>query len=42
MTNYFRYGNVKSKFKEWDAWIKRRLWMVQLRSWRDVKNSIGF
>jgi len=36
--NYFRYGNVKGKFKTWDSWIRRRLRMVQLRSWRKVKN----
>ncbi len=36
--NYFRYGNVKTKFDEWDSWIRRRLRMVQLRSWRKVKN----
>ncbi|WP_181917263.1 group II intron maturase-specific domain-containing protein [Virgibacillus dokdonensis] len=36
--NYFRYGNVKSKFREWDSWVRRRLRMVQLRSWRKVKN----
>lgn len=35
--NYFRHGQVKSKFKNWDAWIRRRLRMVQLRSWRYVK-----
>lgn len=36
--NYFRYGNVKTKFKDWDSWIRRRIRMVQLRSWRKVKN----
>src|SRR5699024_6599623 len=36
--NYFRYGNVKGKFRDWDSWIRRRLRMVQLRSWREVKN----
>jgi len=36
--NYFRHGNVKTKFGNWDAWIRRRLRMVQLRSWRYVKN----
>ncbi|WP_096186455.1 group II intron reverse transcriptase/maturase [Evansella halocellulosilytica] len=36
--NYFRYGNVKNKFKVWDSWIRRRLRMVQLRSWRHIKN----
>lgn len=36
--NYFRHGNVKTKFDNWDSWIRRRLRMVQLRSWRYVKN----
>lgn len=36
--NYYRYGNVKTKFGHWDSWIRRRLRMVQLRSWRHVKN----
>lgn len=36
--NYFRYGNVKTKFREWDSWIRRRLRMVQLRSWRHIKS----
>lgn len=36
--NYFRFGHVKSIFKMWDAWIRRRLRMIQLRSWRHVKH----
>lgn len=36
--NYFRFGNVKKKFRLWDSWIRRRLRMVQLRSWRHVKH----
>ena len=36
--NYFGHGHVKGKFREWDAWIRRRLRMIQLRSWRHVKN----
>lgn len=36
--NYFGKGNVKTLFKGLDAWIRRRLRMVQLRSWRHVKN----
>ncbi|MEK3988420.1 group II intron reverse transcriptase/maturase [Robertmurraya sp. FSL R5-0851] len=36
--NYFGKGNVKSLFKKLDSWIRRRLRMVQLRSWRHVKN----
>lgn len=34
--NYFKYGNVKTKFRKYDSWIRRRLRMVQLRSWRKV------
>lgn len=37
--NYFRFGHVATKFKKWDAWIRRRLRMVQLRSWRN-RNSL--
>lgn len=36
--NYFRYGQVKTTFRTWDAWIRRRVRMIQLRSWRHVKN----
>lgn len=34
--NYFGYGTVKSRFRNLDAWIRRRLRAVQLRSWRHV------
>ncbi|MFC0274484.1 group II intron maturase-specific domain-containing protein [Metabacillus herbersteinensis] len=36
--NYFGKGNVKTLFKSLDGWIRRRLRMVQLRSWRYVRN----
>lgn len=36
--NYFGKGNVKTLFKYLDGWIRRRLRMVQLRSWRYVRN----
>jgi RNA-directed DNA polymerase len=36
--NYFGKGNVKSIFRKLDSWIRRRLRMVQLRSWRHVRN----
>jgi len=36
--NYFGYGSVKSRFRELDKWIRRRLRAVQLRSWRHVKH----
>lgn len=36
--NYFGKGNVKTLFKNLDSWIRRRLRMVQLRSWRHVRN----
>jgi RNA-directed DNA polymerase len=35
--NYFGHGDVKSKFAQLDSWIRRRLRMVQLRSWRKVR-----
>jgi len=34
--NYFCYGRVKTRFRELDEWIRRRLRAVQLRSWRYV------
>ena len=36
--NYFGKGNVKTLFKVLDSWIRRRLRMIQLRSWRHVRN----
>ncbi|WP_310239292.1 group II intron maturase-specific domain-containing protein [Brevibacillus nitrificans] len=36
--NYFGWGYVKSLMLEYDAWIRRRLRMVQLRSWKKTKN----
>lgn len=35
--NYFGTGEVKHRFREWDAWIRRRLRSVQLRSWKKVR-----
>ena len=34
---YFGIGFSKSLFTELDSWIRRRLRMIQLRSWRKVK-----
>jgi RNA-directed DNA polymerase len=34
---YFGTGDVKGRFRELDAWIRRRLRAVQLRSWRKVR-----
>jgi RNA-directed DNA polymerase len=34
--NYFGYGTVKSRFRDLDGWIRRRLRAVQLRSWKHV------
>lgn len=34
---YFGIGFCKSLFKQLDSWIRRRLRMVQLRSWRKIK-----
>jgi group II intron reverse transcriptase/maturase len=36
--NYFGWGNVASLLREYDQWIRRRLRMVQLRSWKKMKN----
>lgn len=33
---YFGYGQVKTRFKTLDQWIRRRMRAVQLRSWRHV------
>lgn len=35
--NYYGTGEVKTRFRELDGWIRRRLRAVQLRSWRKVK-----
>lgn len=35
--NYFVTGNVKTRFQEYDRWIRRRLRSVQLRSWRNKR-----
>lgn len=35
--NYYGTGNVKTQFRELDAWIRRRLRSVQLRSWRKIR-----
>ncbi|WP_246590761.1 group II intron maturase-specific domain-containing protein [Paenibacillus sophorae] len=35
--NYYGTGDVKSKFREYDAWIRRRLRSVQLRSWKKIR-----
>lgn len=36
--NYFGWGHVKKLMAEYDMWIRRRLRMVQLRSWKKKKN----
>lgn len=33
--NYFGIGYVKSLFRKLDSWIKRRIRMIQLRSWKN-------
>jgi RNA-directed DNA polymerase len=35
--NYFGHGDVKSRFAILDSWIRRRLRMVQLRSWKKIR-----
>lgn len=37
---YFAYGNVKVLFKNLDSWIRRRLRMVQMRSWRKPRKLL--
>lgn len=34
---YFGTGDVRNRFRDLDAWIRRRLRSVQLRSWRKVR-----
>lgn len=34
---YFGIGHAKKQFSELDAWIRRRLRMMQLRSWRNIR-----
>lgn len=36
--NYFGQGHVKKDFEKFDAWIRRRLRMIQMRSWRKLRN----
>lgn len=35
--NYFGRSDAKKLFSRWDAWIRRRLRMVQLRSWKKIR-----
>lgn len=35
--NYYGHGNVKTLFKSKDTWIRRRVRMVQMRSWRNPR-----
>lgn len=38
--NYFGSGDVKGLFRNLDAWIRRRLRMVQMRSWRKTRKLL--
>jgi RNA-directed DNA polymerase len=38
--NYFGVGDTKKLFKKLDAWIRRRLRMVQMRSWRKTRKLL--
>ncbi|WP_248924386.1 group II intron reverse transcriptase/maturase [Paenibacillus hamazuiensis] len=38
--SYFGWGNVGSLMREYDAWIRRRLRMVQLRSWKKAEELL--
>lgn len=35
--NYFGTGDVQGRFRDLDAWIRRRLRAVQLRSWKKIR-----
>ncbi|MNW43073.1 Group II intron, maturase-specific domain [compost metagenome] len=35
--NYFGTGDVQTKFRDLDAWIRRRLRAVQLRGWKKIR-----
>lgn len=35
--NYYGLGNVKTLFETMDSWIRRRVRMVQMRSWRNYR-----
>jgi RNA-directed DNA polymerase len=35
--NYYGWGNVKTLFQKKDTWIRRRVRMVQMRSWRNPR-----
>lgn len=39
--NYFCHGQVKGLFKTLDQWIRRRIRMVQMRSWRHPRKLLG-
>ncbi|MBD2844255.1 group II intron reverse transcriptase/maturase [Paenibacillus sp. IB182496] len=38
--NYFGSGDVKGSFRALDQWIRRRLRMVQMRSWRKARKML--
>lgn len=38
--NYFGSGDVKGLFSRLDAWIRRRLRMIQMRSWRKARKLL--
>lgn len=38
--NYFTAGDGITRFKELDAWIRRRIRMVQMRSWRKSRKLL--
>lgn len=35
--NYFGTGDIHGRFRDMDAWIRRRLRAVQLRSWKKIR-----
>jgi group II intron reverse transcriptase/maturase len=38
--NYFKMGDIKSLFGNLDSWIRRRLRMIQMRSWRKPQKML--
>jgi RNA-directed DNA polymerase len=38
--NYFKTGDIKGLFRDLDSWIRRRLRMIQMRSWRKPRKLL--
>lgn len=35
--NYFKLAGLKGRIKEWDSWLRRRIWMCIWKSWKRVR-----